>query len=378
MSKRPGTLPAVVDRDTGLRFYDAACRALAQAHRIDEVKDIRDRAVAFQTYAKQAKDETLIKQATEIRMRAERRSGELLIEMAGRKERDSGRGNRNPILKSQAATPKLADLGINKTQSSRWQALARIPQDKFERNIERAGTAAYNRMTQRFVTELKIEQAQQRHRTLIEQGCTVDDLVALAAAGKRFPVIYADPPWPWEAWSDLASRKPTDHYGTSTIDQIKTLPVAPLATDDAVLLLWCTWPHIATGTHAEVIRAWGFEPKTAAFVWIKQNESGEGLHTGMGYWTRANSEVCLFATKGAPSRLATDVHQVVLAPVGEHSVKPEEVRRRIERLLPGPYLELYGRRAVDSWTVWGNEIKRADFPQQADDSVPERQAGGAP
>jgi N6-adenosine-specific RNA methylase IME4 len=61
-------------------------------------------------------------------------------------------------------------------------------------------------------------------------------------------------------------------------------------------------------------------------------------YTGMGYYTRSNSEVCLIATKGSPLRLATDVHQIVIAPVGEHSAKPEEMRRRIERLFPGPYL----------------------------------------
>jgi len=76
----------------------------------------------------------------------------------------------------------------------------------------------------------------------------------------------------------------------------------------------------------------------------------------MGYWTRANTEFCLLATKGAPLRLAEDIHQVVLAPVGEHSAKPQEVRSRIERLLAGPYLELFARHAIPKWTVWGNEV----------------------
>ena len=114
-----------------LMRYDAACKALAEAHRVDEVKNIRDKAVAMQAYAKQAKDSTLIMQATEIRMRAERRAGELLRDMAERGER-AVRKN----MKSQPATSKLSDLGINKTQSPRWQRLAALDADNFEAKIE--------------------------------------------------------------------------------------------------------------------------------------------------------------------------------------------------------------------------------------------------
>jgi N6-adenosine-specific RNA methylase IME4 len=101
----------------------------------------------------------------------------------------------------------------------------------------------------------------------------------------------------------------------------------------------------------------------------KTTANGKGLHTGNGYYTRSNSEVCFLATKGSPLRLNADVHQVVMVAAGEHSEKPQEVRRRIERLFPGPYLELYGRlngrKPPPGWTVWGNEVLRTDMMEAA-------------
>jgi hypothetical protein len=105
---------------------------------VDEVKNIRDKAVAMKAYAEQAKDAELIGYATEIRLRAERRAGELLIEMAARKERHDGRGHTKSVG-SRSVTPrsepKLADLGVTKTQSSRWQKLAEMPASKFEAKV---------------------------------------------------------------------------------------------------------------------------------------------------------------------------------------------------------------------------------------------------
>jgi N6-adenosine-specific RNA methylase IME4 len=364
LPNRPGSTNLITP------LYDDAERALAKLHRVDEVKDIRDKAVAMQCYALQAKDTTLIVKATDIRMRAERRAGELLAEM---KERGERRQSKDTLARGRNAqprdVPKLSDLGVSKTQSSRWQRLAALDAATFESRVKRASTDAYDRITGRFLKEAEIARAQQRHSKLIEHGCTVDDLAVLAESGKRFAVIYGDPAWPWDGWSKLGkvASCADHHYGLCTLDEIKALPIGPLAADDCALILWCTWPHIVIGSHVEVIRAWGFEPSTAAFVWIKQNADGERLYTGMGYWTRSNSEICLLAIKGSPLRLATDVHQVVFASVGEHSAKPEEVRRRIERLFPGPYLELYGRKPVAGWTVWGDEIQRG---QMSGDEAP--------
>ena len=189
-----------------------------------------------------------------------------------------------------------------------------------------------------------------------DEGATVGDLVALAASGQRFPVIYADPPWEFKVYSGKGKQRSAErHYDTSPLDAIKALPVAALAAKDCALFMWAVWPELPGAL--DVIKAWGFEYKTAGLVWVKQvSDTNSDPFTGMGYWTRANSEVCLFATKGSPQRAAKDVHQIILAPVGKHSVKPEEARARIERLIIGPYLELFGRRSVPGWTVWGNEM----------------------
>src|SRR5262249_23112835 len=157
-----------------------------------------------QAYAKQAKDTEMITKATEIRMRAERRCGELLIEMAKRRERLASKDAlaRGRKLQPREA-PKLADLGISKTQSSRWQRLAALDIDTWEARVEAGSKRAYARMTGRSPKEAEIERAKQGHAKLVEQGCTIDEIPPLAESGKNFPVIYVAPPWPWDTFGPL-------------------------------------------------------------------------------------------------------------------------------------------------------------------------------
>ena len=113
----------------------------------------------------------------------------------------------------------------------------------------------------------------------------------------------------------------------------------------------------------KVIEAWGFTYKTCAFCWNKGNTlplfpDDFRDKMGLGYWTRANSEVCLLATRGKPKRLNADVRQIIQAPLREHSRKPDEVYSRIERLVAGPYLELFARQAWPGWDSWGNETEK--------------------
>jgi N6-adenosine-specific RNA methylase IME4 len=190
----------------------------------------------------------------------------------------------------------------------------------------------------------------------VERGGTVVDLHALAVSGRRYSVIYADPPWDFKQWSKKGNPVVGGHYDTMSVDKIKSLPVGRLAGKECVLLLWTTWPHLL---HAlEVIKAWGFEYKTAGFVWAKQTPNSKGWHMGNGYYTRSNTEPCLLATprRGSQERDARDVHQLIVAPVCEHSRKPDEVHERIEQLFVGPYVELFARTERPGWTTWGNEV----------------------
>lgn len=141
-----------------------------------------------------------------------------------------------------------------------------------------------------------------------------------------------------------------------SIEDICKLPVDKLADKDCVLFMWITFPTLVEGL--KVLEHWGFKYKTVAFVWIKQNKKTPSLFWGLGFWTRANAEICILATKGKPKRMSAKVHQVIISPVEEHSKKPDETRKRIVELLGDiPRVELFARQKANGWDSWGNEVK---------------------
>jgi N6-adenosine-specific RNA methylase IME4 len=170
----------------------------------------------------------------------------------------------------------------------------------------------------------------------------------------RYQTILADPPWAFLARSAKGEdRSAKNHYDVMNLPAIKALPVRERAAKNAVLLMWVTDTHLEQGL--EVIKAWGFTFKTVGFYWAKTNSKSPGFFTGMGFWTRANPEQCWLATRGEPKRLAMDVPRLIVSPRREHSRKPDEAVERIERLLPGPYLELFSRSERAGWDSWGSE-----------------------
>jgi hypothetical protein len=147
---------------TALIRYDAARKAIASAYRVDEAKKIRDKAEAVRTYAKLAGDVEMQNMAAEIRIRAERRAGQLLIEMeknhgtrgAGRPRKDGTRVTWSNT--STAKTPKLEEIGITKDQSSKWQRLALlIDEVTFERALVQALEKSGELTTAALLREIK-------------------------------------------------------------------------------------------------------------------------------------------------------------------------------------------------------------------------------
>lgn len=169
----------------------------------------------------------------------------------------------------------------------------------------------------------------------------------------KYGVIMADPPWEYQR--TVGQGIAADHYPTMSMEALRVLPVWELTAPDCALFLWATLPMLREAL--ELIEAWGFSYKTTAFVWLKTNRQFPTLFWGMGSWTRANAELCLLATKGHPKRVARNVHQIIIAPLEEHSKKPDEVRTRIEALMgDAPRIELFARQPTPGWDVWGNEV----------------------
>jgi len=184
----------------------------------------------------------------------------------------------------------------------------------------------------------------------------------------KYGAILADPPWSFKSWSDNGKNRAPDamvrqkglaerHYNTMGLKDIEDLPVANYAADDCVLFLWtvdCMLPEAL-----RVGASWGFKFKTVAFTWTKLKING-GHHIGLGYWTRGNPEQCLLFTKGAPKRKSASVRQLIESPRREHSRKPDEQYERIETLVEGPYIELFGRQCWPGWDVWGDQTEKFD------------------
>jgi N6-adenosine-specific RNA methylase IME4 len=350
-----------------LAQYDRALVALGealQATRVDRVLASRDEIEHVKLHARQIRDRALLADATEFQMRVERRLGELLQEARASGLLQDGKGRPKTLVETIGGLPPatLKDIGVDRKLSAKAQQAAAMQPDGFEAAIAgmRTKMAAGKSIVVDPVDQAgKFAQQQQRrddHAARTMNGGTVEDLGRLALSGFRAKSASSDPQWKFLTRSPLGDgRSANIHYKTEEVAKIKNLPVGELLDDDAAFYMWMVdWcPQDAL----DLLAHYGLRHVTTAFTWVKQNPSGEGWHMGQGFWTRANPEDCWMATKGKPKRLYADVRQLIIAPVMEHSRKPDEALERIERLTEGPYLELQARRPRPGWISWGDELE---------------------
>jgi N6-adenosine-specific RNA methylase IME4 len=153
-----------------------------------------------------------------------------------------------------------------------------------------------------------------------------------------------------------------------SMEEIRELPVSDLAADDAHLYLWVTNSFIGEG--AGLFPAWGFRYNTV-LTWVKPS-------IGCGHYFRSRTEHVLFGRRGRLPTLRNDQGNVIEAPRGRHSEKPEVFYELVERSSPGPYLDMFARRLRPGWTSWGNEVPPSSSgPTHAHDNTdPDDPFGG--
>ena len=189
----------------------------------------------------------------------------------------------------------------------------------------------------------------------------------------KYTLICADPPW---RYNNVGTRGAAgDHYGTMSRQEICGQPVEGVAADDALLFLWCPPSIILEGTGALVCGAWGFDPKQIV-TWVKTTKGSSSpeyvdevtaflddvdLQTriGTGNYFRAAHETAIVAVRGRATKLIEDrgIPNVIHAPRGPHSAKPEVMQDLLDRLVPGGLrVEFFARRFRPGWACIGNEL----------------------
>ena len=338
---------------TKLIKYDAACRAIAAAKHVDEVKHIRDASIAMKAYARQAKNHTMEADAIEIRMRATRRMDQMRQDQKATVGLAKGaRGQGRPKIGGVKNTPPklvptLAETGIDKNLAKEGRKLGSLSNREFEKAVSTARDAVGSVIKTALRTDDKAERRAAREAELASKITALPD--------RRYGVIVADPEWRWEPWSRRTGmdRAADNHYPTSITEVIAARDVASIAADDCVLWLWATIPMLP---HAlTVMAAWDFD-YVSHYAWGKDK-------IGMGYWSRERHELLLIGTRGkipCPAQ-GTQWFSLVSAPRGEHSEKPECFLEMIETYYPNiPKIELNRLGAPrPGWDAWGNEAKEA-------------------
>ena len=333
--------------------YDTACRAVAEAKTVDEAKDIRDKAIAMQAYARQAKNRDLEADALEIRMRAMRKLDQLRQAQKNTVGLNTGSRNLGGLSNNPPnERPTLASQGIDKNLAHSARKLGALSDEDFEPAVSEGREALSDVVNKAMLTRVRDARRAERMSRLAELSRTDAPL----PSDRRYPIILADPPWNFQVHSGPDNDWSAEQqYPAMDLESICALPVAEIATPEAVLFLWV--PACNLHEAMRVVDAWGFKYVTCA-AWVKTTGA-----PGLGHWFRTDHELPLVARRGdVPCPLPADrSSSVIRAPRREHSRKPDEVYDIIERMFPDlPKIELFARARRSGWDAWGNEPEKFD------------------
>lgn len=314
------------------------------ARTIDEAKANKDKANALQIYYRaQGAGRERQNEVAEYVLWATHKFGELLEEQKRTGQRHTGKGNNPGKLKSQPATPTLADLGIKKDEAARAQRLAKLPKKKLETYVKETKAAGGEITTtgaaKAVVGEAKAKAKQAKAEEIKREPAPLPD--------GKFRVIVLDPPWKYDARADDPTHRGRNQYPDMTVEEIAALPVEHRAHEDCVLFLWITNSFLIEGAHLKCLDAWGFTGKTI-LTWDKVN-------MGVGDYLRNVTEHCILAVRGRPLLQLTNQTTLITEKRREHSRKPEAFYSLVESLCPGSKLEMFSRAERAGWQSWGAE-----------------------
>ncbi len=335
--------------------YDIAAGALIEARTLDEVKAVTDKAVAIKEYARRAKNRQLEIDAAEIRIRAERRYGEMLAEI--KQTTGLNTGSRGQLRGRDASggfaakppedcRPTLSELGVDKKLSARSQRLAELAPKAFERALGTWRDHATREDMRVTSNLLRVAgQVSAAHRADKSKG----PLPAPAAG--RYRVVVIDPAWPADKRERVSRPDQFSlDYKMMTLPEIQAFDVAGMASDTCHLFCWTT-PRFLREAFG-VVEGWGFAPLWT-MVWHKN-----GGFQPLGR-PQFNCEFVVYGRKGLPQFRETRGFKCCFEGVRrEHSRKPDEFYETIARVTDGPRIDVFGREKRADFDVWGDQTDR--------------------
>lgn len=321
-----------------LARIDDARQALIEARTVKETKTLLDKSKAVAAFTRQQNMSREIQDyASEFVLDAQVKLGKLLI---GMPKNEGGRPEKTCTKKEQVflnENPTYTDLGIDRKDASQWQFIA-AHEDKIKEAVEKKKGLRQPLITSRIINEVKCQVRKKDNEAMKKD-------VPLPVG--RYDVIVVDPPWPMK--KILTDHRPNQveelDYPTMTMDEIKALNVP--AADDCHLWLWTT--HRFLPDAFDILKYWGFK-YVSCFVWHKPG----GFQPFK--LPQYNCEFALYARKGSPEFIDTKNFPVCFnAQRGKHSEKPEAFYETIRRTTDGNRLDMFNRRPIDGFALWGNE-----------------------